>query len=180
VALPVDSDPVLDAVGRRGALVYEFQRAGPRTVLTHSSCSSPWHYFPPSYLDDSGCAYTWLVNPSGGLVGGDHLSVKAELSRGRHVLMTRPSANRIYRSLTNQLFRTFMWTSDQPPGWSGCLNWRCRMPDPFPAIHSCRFVTGGHHGVGGCDGVGPDGQGRGWRCNVITWPPCLFWGGVFR
>ena len=87
-------------VGRRGRLSYEFERAGPRTILTRSSCTSPWHHFPPSYLDDSGCAYTWLVNPSGGLVGGDHVSVEAQLHAQTHVLMTSPSANRVYRSLS--------------------------------------------------------------------------------
>jgi len=87
-------------VGRHGALVYEFEREGARTVLTRSSCTSPWHHFPPSYLDDSGCAYTWLVNPSGGFVGGDHVSVEAQLHAGTHVLMTSPSANRVYRSLS--------------------------------------------------------------------------------
>ena len=91
---------VLDTVGRRGSLSYEFERAGPRTILTRSSCTSPWHHFPPSYLDDSGCAYTWLVNPSGGLVGGDHVSVEAQFHAGTHVLMTSPSANRVYRSLS--------------------------------------------------------------------------------
>jgi len=92
-------------VGRRGALSYEFERAGPRTILTRSSCTSPWHHFPPSYLDDSGCAYTWLVNPSGGLVGGDHVSVEAQLHAGTHVLMTSPSANRVYRSLSAQVLQ---------------------------------------------------------------------------
>ena len=87
-------------VGRRGALSYEFERAGTRTIMARSSCTSPWHHFPPSYLDDSGCAYTWLVNPSGGLVGGDHVSVEAQLHAGTHVLMTSPSANRVYRSLS--------------------------------------------------------------------------------
>jgi urease accessory protein len=91
---------VLDTVGRRGVLSYEFERQASRTVLTRSSCTSPWHHFPPSYLDDSGCAYTWLVNPSGGLVGGDHVSVEAQLHAGTHVLMTGPSANRVYRSLS--------------------------------------------------------------------------------
>ena len=97
---PVAHAPVLESVGRHGALSYEFERKGSRTVLTRSSCTSPWHHFPPSYLDDSGCAYTWLVNPSGGLVGGDHVSVEAQLHAGTHVLMTSPSANRVYRSLS--------------------------------------------------------------------------------
>jgi len=90
---------LFDSVGRRGALSYEFEREGPRTVLTRSFCTSPWHHFPPSYLDDSGCAYTWLVNPSGGLVGGDRLSVEVQLHARSHVLLTSPSANRVYRSL---------------------------------------------------------------------------------
>ena len=98
--LPADGTSVFETVGRRGALSYEFERAGPRTILTRSSCTSPWHHFPPSYLDDSGCAYTWLVNPSGGLVGGDHVSVEAQLDARTHVLMTSPSANRVYRSLS--------------------------------------------------------------------------------
>jgi urease accessory protein len=92
--------PVLESVGRRGALSYEFERQASRTILTRSSCTSPWHHFPPSYLDDSGCAYAWLVNPSGGLVGGDHVSVEAQLHAGTHVLMTSPSANRVYRSIS--------------------------------------------------------------------------------
>ncbi|HEX7092096.1 MAG TPA: urease accessory protein UreD, partial [Nitrospiraceae bacterium] len=103
--LSADGSSVIKTVGRRGALSYEFERAGPRTILTRSSCTSPWHHFPPSYLDDSGCAYTWLVNPSGGLVGGDHVSVEAQLHAGTHVLMTSPSANRIYRSLSEPVLQ---------------------------------------------------------------------------
>ncbi len=92
--------PVLDAVGRRGVLFCEFERSGMRTVLARASCVSPWHYFPPAYLDDSGCAYTWMVNPSGGLVGGDHVTVEARLHADTHVVMTSPSANRVYRSVS--------------------------------------------------------------------------------
>jgi len=35
------------------------------------------------------------------LVGGDHVSVEARLHAGTHVLMTSPSANRVYRSLSD-------------------------------------------------------------------------------
>ena len=107
-------------VGRRGALSYEFERAGSRTILTRSSCTSPWHHFPPSYLDDSGCAYTWLVNPSGGLVGGDHVSVEAQLHARTHVLMTSPSANRIYRSLSEPVCKKFVFRLVLKLGWNGC------------------------------------------------------------
>jgi urease accessory protein len=49
-------------------------------------------------LDDRCGVYTLLVNPSGGLVGGDHLTIRATVGAGAHVLFSTPSANRIYRS----------------------------------------------------------------------------------
>ncbi|MCE7978129.1 MAG: urease accessory protein UreD [Nitrospira sp. NTP1] len=86
-------------IGRVGCLELRYGRDGLRTILTASRCSTPWHFFPPAYLDDSGCAFTSLVNPSGGFVAGDHLSIHAALEEGAHVVMTTPSANRVYRSL---------------------------------------------------------------------------------
>jgi urease accessory protein len=89
----------LDQVGRRGMLSCVFARQGQRTVLTDSFCSTPWHYVPPSYLDETGAACFWLVNPCGGLVGADCMTVEARIEAGAHVAMTSPSANRIYRTL---------------------------------------------------------------------------------
>jgi len=86
-------------IGRVGRLDLHYRRDGLRTILTASRCSTPWHFFPPAYLDDSGCAVTSLVNPSGGFVAGDHLSIHADMEEGAHVVMTTPSANRVYRSL---------------------------------------------------------------------------------
>ena len=86
-------------VGRVGCLDLRYRREGSRTILATSRCSTPWHVFPPAYLDDSGCAFTSVVNPSGGLVAGDDLSIHAVLEEGAHVVMTTPSANRVYRSL---------------------------------------------------------------------------------
>lgn len=124
---PVAHDPVLAAVGRCGALSYVFERQGPRTVLTRSSCSSPWHHFPPAYLDDSGCAYTWLVNPSGGLVGGDHVAVAAQLQEDAHVLMTSPSANRVYRSEGEPAVQEIRLTA----GTGARLEWLPEVTIPF-------------------------------------------------
>ena len=128
--------PALDAVGRRGALSNEFERQGSRTVLTRSSCSSPWHYLPPSYLDDSGCAYTWLVNPSGGLVGGDHVSVEAQLHAGAHVLMTSPSANRVYRSLSAPAVQEV----DLLVGPDARLEWLPEVTIPFAGSRVCQSI----------------------------------------
>ncbi|MEO6308704.1 MAG: urease accessory protein UreD [Nitrospiraceae bacterium] len=123
-------------VGRRGVLSYEFEREGLRTVLTRSSCTSPWHHFPPSYLDDSGCAYTWLVNPSGGLVGGDHLSVEAQFHAGTHVLMTSPSANRIYRSLSEPALQEIRLSV----GPDARLEWLPEVTIPFAGSRFCQSI----------------------------------------
>jgi urease accessory protein len=77
-------------------------RQGERTVFGRTSCQTPWHLLPPIYLDESGSAYTLLVNPSGGLVGGDHLSIDLSIGSQAHVLISTPSANRVYRSLLRE------------------------------------------------------------------------------
>jgi urease accessory protein len=123
-------------VGRRGALSYEFERAGSRTILTRSSCTTPWHHFPPSYLDDSGCAYTWLVNPSGGLVGGDHLSVEAHLHARTHVFMTSPSANRVYRSLSEPALQEIRLSV----GADARLEWVPEITIPFAGSRFCQSI----------------------------------------
>ncbi len=114
-------------VGRVGELVLDYVRQGDRTVLTRSRCCSPWHFSPPIQLDDSSCAYTPLVNPSGGLVGGDRLSVRATLGLGAHVLFSTPSANRVYRSLGE----TAVQTVDLAVGPDAILEWIPDVTIPF-------------------------------------------------
>ena len=86
------------AVGRVGRLDLDYVRREGRTVLAHSSCTTPWHFLPPIELENERAAYTLLVNPSGGLVGGDHLTIHARVGDGAHALFSTPSANRVYRS----------------------------------------------------------------------------------
>jgi urease accessory protein len=87
-----------ESVGRVGDLRLEYAKREGRTIIARSHCTSPWHLLPPIYLDDTGAAYTLLVNPSGGLVGGDRLSIGMRLGEDARVLISAPSANRVYRS----------------------------------------------------------------------------------
>jgi urease accessory protein len=87
-----------ESVGRVGGLRLEYATRDGRTIIARSHCTTPWHLLPPIYLDDTGAAYTLLVNPSGGLVGGDRLSIDMKVDEGAHVLISAPSANRVYRS----------------------------------------------------------------------------------
>ncbi|MEX5212590.1 MAG: urease accessory protein UreD [Nitrospiraceae bacterium] len=93
------SDGLIERVGRCGDLVLSFEQRRGHTELNRVHCRSPWHFMPPMALDGGRCAYTMLVNPSGGLVGGDRLSLTASIGSDAHVLFSTPSATRIYRTI---------------------------------------------------------------------------------
>ncbi len=89
---------VTESVGRVGELTLNYAKLDHRTIIAHSYFTTPWKLLPPIYLDDTGAAYTLLVNPSGGLVGGDRLSIDMTVGQDAHVLISAPSANRVYRT----------------------------------------------------------------------------------
>src|SRR4051794_21594313 len=114
-------------IGRTGELVVEYVRSGAQTILRHSSSRSPWHFFPPMSLDETGAAYMLLMNPSGGLLGGDHLSLRATLGPETHVLFSTPSANRVYRSIAEPSRQDIYLTV----GAGAILEWAPDLTIPF-------------------------------------------------
>jgi urease accessory protein len=109
-----------------------YARRGSRTIIARSHCTSPWHLFPPIYLDETGAAYTLLLNPSGGLVGGDRLTVKLAVREKAHAIISTPSANRIYRSLSAPSVQAIHVTV----GPGGILEW---LPEPTIPFAGSRF-----------------------------------------
>jgi urease accessory protein len=89
----------LQGIGKEGILRLNFEKREHRTVLSESFSRMPMQAFPPFYPDETGCAYAYLVNPTGGLVGGDRIEIKIELQEHAHAFITTPSATKIYRSL---------------------------------------------------------------------------------
>lgn len=87
-----------ELVGRVGELKLDYARRDQRTIISHSYFTTPWKLLPPIYLDDTGAAYTLLINLSGGLLGGDRLSLDMNMAQDAHVLISAPSANRVYRT----------------------------------------------------------------------------------
>ena len=59
-------------VGRDGFLRLRFARSGDRTILAQSRFSLPLQALTPLTLAD-GASYLMLLNPTGGVLGGDHL-----------------------------------------------------------------------------------------------------------
>jgi urease accessory protein len=85
-------------VGRDGALSLHVERRGVRSTLVRSRFTLPLQVLAPVALDDVACVVS-LLNPTGGLVGGDRLAVDVRVGEGAHVCLTTPSATRVYRTI---------------------------------------------------------------------------------
>ncbi|MGH9607805.1 MAG: urease accessory protein UreD [Terracidiphilus sp.] len=87
----------LDRTGRDGKLSLRFARRGSRTDLVRSSFTLPLQVLAPLAMED-GSAYLSLLNPTGGVLGGDRLTSEIVLEAGAHGCLTTPSATRVYRT----------------------------------------------------------------------------------
>jgi urease accessory protein len=86
-----------ERVGRDGYLRLQFERRGQSTILSQSRFTLPLQALTPLALAD-GTAYLMLLNPTGGVLGGDHLLTEIVQEKETHVCLTTPSATRIYRT----------------------------------------------------------------------------------
>jgi urease accessory protein len=89
----------LERVGRDGWLSLGFERRDGRTVLTDRAFTLPLQVTEPLSLDQDGSLLVMLLNPTGGLVGGDCLRTQIRLGPGSHVCLTTPSATKAYRTV---------------------------------------------------------------------------------
>ncbi len=67
-------------------------------MLTERRYTLPLQVLEPMELE-AGVAALMLLNPTGGVVGGDRLCTEVRLGAGSHACLTTPSATRIYRSV---------------------------------------------------------------------------------
>jgi urease accessory protein len=84
-------------VGRDGALRLCFERRGVATVLAGCRSTLPLQVLAPVALADA-AAVVSMLNPTGGVLGGDRLTIDVEVGRGGHACLTTPSATRVYRT----------------------------------------------------------------------------------
>jgi urease accessory protein len=84
--------------GRDGLLVLGFERQGDRTVLAERRYALPLQALECMELED-GVAALMLLNPTGGVLGGDRLDTRVRVGAGAHACLTTPSATRVYRSV---------------------------------------------------------------------------------
>jgi urease accessory protein len=86
-----------ERVGRDGALQLRFERRGARTVVAACRSTVPLQVLVPLALPDP-AAVVSILNPTGGLVGGDRLLIEVEAGPGAHACLTTPSATKVYRT----------------------------------------------------------------------------------
>jgi len=79
---PPLAEPALGRVGRDGALALSLERRGPRTVLAGCRSTLPLQVLAPVALEDP-AAVVWMLNPTGGLLGGLLRSLGAAWARVR-------------------------------------------------------------------------------------------------
>jgi len=83
--------------GRDGLLRLGFERSGNATVMRRCRYTLPLQVLSPLALDD-GSSYLLLLNPTGGVLGGDRLRTEISLGENAHACLSTPSATRVYRT----------------------------------------------------------------------------------
>ena len=114
-------------VGRDGGLSVRFERRAGRTVLSRCRYTLPLQVMAPMALDDP-AAIVSVLNPTGGLVGGDRLAIEIDVAAGAHACLTTPSATKVYRAAAEPALQTVRITAAK----GATVEW---MPDhtiPFP------------------------------------------------
>lgn len=80
----------------------EFPRINGSTRLGKTEHFGPLRVQRPFYPEGAECLHLYLLHPPGGLVGGDNLSISFDVLAGAHLLMTTPSAGKMYRNISDQ------------------------------------------------------------------------------
>ena len=92
---PADLEPA--RVGRDGTLALTLERRAGTTVLGRCRYALPLQVLAPLALGGP-AAVVSVLNPTGGLVGGDRLAIDVTLGRAAHGCLTTPSATKVYRT----------------------------------------------------------------------------------
>lgn len=80
------------------SLQFRAHAAG-KTVLQHVSHEGPLRVQRAFYPRDTAACHVYWLHPPGGLVNGDRLDIRVRAQANSNVLLTTPSAGRVYRSL---------------------------------------------------------------------------------
>ena len=92
------TDSPLPAAGWQARLEMEFERRGDSTILTRREHSGPLRIQKALYPEGRSICHAIILHPPAGIVGGDQLTIEAEVKPSAHALLTTPGASKWYRS----------------------------------------------------------------------------------
>ena len=72
-----------------------------RTVLSEQSFRAPYHLSKPYWDTDTRALIAQVVNPTAGILAGDRLESDIAVDRDAALLVTTPSASRVFRMQAN-------------------------------------------------------------------------------
>jgi urease accessory protein len=84
--------------GWHAALRLGFRKSPHRTVLAERRHEGPLAVQRPFYPEGDLC-HVYLLHPPGGVAGGDHIDIRAEVAPGASALVTTPGATKFYHSV---------------------------------------------------------------------------------
>ncbi len=82
----------------QASLDIEAKRQGPRTIIARARHEGPLRIQRPFFPEAQDLPHLYLLHPPGGLVCGDKLKVNISSLDGAKLLITTPSAGKIYRT----------------------------------------------------------------------------------
>jgi urease accessory protein len=78
------------------------RRSDGRTSIGAQAFRAPYHVSKPYWDADTGTLLVQVVNPTAGILSGDRLESSVEVAAGAALLLTTPSASRVFRMRTGE------------------------------------------------------------------------------
>jgi urease accessory protein len=107
-------------------------RAGGKTVLAAQSFRAPYHLSKPYWDADAGTLLVQVVNPTAGILAGDFLESDVAVAAGASLLVTTPSASRVFKMAGGSAECRQHFTVAKG-GWLEVL------PEPLVPHRGCRY-----------------------------------------
>jgi len=104
-----------------------------RTVLSEQSFRAPFHLSKPYWDADAGVLIAQVVNPTAGILAGDQLSSEIAVDSGAALLVTTPSASRVFKMAVTESAESRQHFSVAADGWLEL------MPEPLVPHRGSRF-----------------------------------------
>lgn len=107
-------------------------RSGGKTVLAAQSFRAPYHLSKPYWDADAGTLLVQVVNPTAGILEGDFLESDIAVEKGAALLVTTPSASRVFK-MTGGSAECRQHFTVANGGWLEVL------PEPLVPHRGCRY-----------------------------------------